>query len=267
MANIPLILHIPHASTHIPPEVRPTLLPDDNQLAAEVLSYTDMYTDELFSAYTASFASAVAFPVNRLVVDPERFPDDNEEPMASHGMGAVYLRMLDGSPLRNPLHQGERQKLLDTYYFPHHQRLTRRVEQQLAEAGSCLIIDCHSLPEHPFPFEANKSRVRPEICIGTDSFHTPAALSGIAAEIFREAGYTVDYNHPFSGTLVPLQYYQQAPRVFSLMIEINRKCYMDEKTGHKHGGFTVLQRQLPGILQLIQKAAGKSVYDCIPAGN
>ena len=39
-----------------------------------------------------------------------------------------------------------------------------------------LIIDCHSFPKYPLPYELNQQTDRPEICIGTDSFHTSEKL-------------------------------------------------------------------------------------------
>jgi len=41
------------------------------------------------------------FSVSRLVVDPERLPDDASESMSAKGMGAVYTRTSDGAPLRS----------------------------------------------------------------------------------------------------------------------------------------------------------------------
>lgn len=42
---------------------------------------TDRYTDELF-AFPETAATTIAFPMSRLVVDPERFTDDALEPMS-----------------------------------------------------------------------------------------------------------------------------------------------------------------------------------------
>jgi N-formylglutamate deformylase len=47
---------------------------------------TDAWTDEIV-ARIAFDATRVIFPVSRLVVDPERFPDDADEPMAARGIG------------------------------------------------------------------------------------------------------------------------------------------------------------------------------------
>jgi N-formylglutamate amidohydrolase len=170
--------------------------------------------------------------VSRLVVDPERFTDDATEPMAAHGLGAVYTRTLTGVPLRNGLSPAEREALLETYYRPHHSRLAARVNEALAAHGAALILDCHSYPAEPHPYE-DPRRPRPEVCLGTDPYHTPDWLFETAAEHFRDAGYTLERNHPFSGTIVPLEHLGVNDRVWSIMVELRRNTYMDEKSGSK----------------------------------
>ena len=83
----PLVLHLPHASRTIPQDVRSSLLPDDQTIGRELLLLTDAWTDEIVAEFHPE-AERVIFPVSRLVVDPERFPDDADEPMAARGMGA-----------------------------------------------------------------------------------------------------------------------------------------------------------------------------------
>lgn len=253
MKQSPIILHIPHSSVVIPPEVRRSFLLSEEEIAGELLRLTDLYTDQLYAPRPSEFAHPLVYPVSRMVVDPERFPDDSQEPMVKHGQGVVYVSTQDGRPLRNTPGKAERETLLQTYYYPHHRQLTALVTEQLLASHRCLIIDCHSFPEEPFPFEENKERPRPDICIGTDAFHTPDQLGVRAGNFFRKAGYTVDFNHPFSGALVPLTFYRANPGVFSLMIELNRKCYMDEKTGEKNSGFNTLQKD---VLEILEDLAG-----------
>jgi hypothetical protein len=96
-------MHVPHASTVIPPEVRGQLLLDDVELARELERMTDARTDELAAAAAALVVPRPWLFVNclsRLVVDPERFPDEREE-MRRVGMGAVYHRTSAGLPLRD----------------------------------------------------------------------------------------------------------------------------------------------------------------------
>ena len=76
MQNSPVLIHVPHASTFIPPNEKRFFLKDD--LTDELLKMTDLYTDELFDCRR----DMLVFPVSRLVCDVERFRDDTDEPMS-----------------------------------------------------------------------------------------------------------------------------------------------------------------------------------------
>jgi len=115
----PLVFHIPHASREIPVDVRRSMLLCDSDLDAELNKLTDAFTDELFPV-DALEAHAVVFPVSRMVLDPERFLDDDQEVMARRGMGVVYTRTSDGKRLRHPPTKEEWDALVDRYYHPHH---------------------------------------------------------------------------------------------------------------------------------------------------
>ena len=93
-------------------------------------------------------------PVNRLVVDPERFSDDSQEPMSQVGMDVTTRKSLR-QPLREQSSQEKRQELLERYYTPHHQELTEVVEESLLINDHCLIIDSHSFSALPLPYEPN----------------------------------------------------------------------------------------------------------------
>jgi N-formylglutamate deformylase len=219
MKNI--ILHIPHSSSYIPKEVRDQFILSDSELQKEIELMTDWYTDEIFDLPDCK---KVKFPVSRLVVDPERFQDDNLEPMAKLGMGVMYTHTNDGKKLRRKLSMKEKKNLINTYYIPHHKRLTIAVENMLVRFGECLIIDCHSFPKVPLPYETDL--LRPDICIGTDKFHTPGEMTIEIKKHFERKGLNVVINRPFSGALVPMKFYSKNKRVKSVMIEINRGLYL-----------------------------------------
>ncbi len=125
----PILLHIPHASLFIPENVRPTFLIDQKELERELLLMTDRYTDELFQLESAE---RLVFGVSRLVVDPERFADDADEPMAKRGMGAVYMRTASGSSLKS---ESSREHLISESYRPHHEQLKDWARNALSEHG------------------------------------------------------------------------------------------------------------------------------------
>ena len=181
---------------------------------------TDWNCDDLFDCGHAMLCS----PVSRLVCDMERFREDAQEAMSVKGMGAVYTRTSDGAILQQ-ITAEEREDILRCYYDPHHATLTRMVDERLEIFGRCLIVDGHSFPAKPLPYEFSQDTNRPDICIGSDDFHTPAALVETTAEFLRSKRYTVAVNTPFSGTLVPMKYYRRDTKVQSIMIEINRGLY------------------------------------------
>jgi N-formylglutamate deformylase len=96
-----MIFHIPHSSPHIPPEQGPKIILPAEQLAKELVKITDWFTDELFGCHLEREDSVVTFGVSRLVVDPERFFDNHQEPMAKVGMGVVYTKTSSGARLRS----------------------------------------------------------------------------------------------------------------------------------------------------------------------
>jgi N-formylglutamate deformylase len=246
-----MVLHIPHASPVIPPEVLCTFQISDEELQWELSRLTDAFTDELFVGALPS-ARAIIHPVSRFVVDPERFADDDQEPMAKKGMGAVYTHTTQGKRLRLDLSSEERTRLLATYYLPHHEALTRAVSEVLKRYDMCLILDCHSFPSLPLPCDIDQTPQRPDICIGTDPFHTPGWLADILIQLFQDSGYSVEENRPYCGTIVPMNFYGANKNVMSVMIELNRRLYLNEATGCKSDDYPVLAEQLTQVLRMFE---------------
>ena len=242
------LLHVPHNSSHIPADVRDQFIIDDEELETELTRMTDHHTLELFGAGVPD-EQIVQTHVSRLVADVERFEDDAHERMAERGMGAVYMSTSQLSPLRRTLTPAEREALLNKYYRPHHLRLTQAVDSLLEQYGQAFVLDCHSFPSKSLPYEFDTvGQERPDICLGTDSFHTPKVVTEAFASAFAEQGFSVAIDTPFAGSLVPLKHYQTDERVSSIMIEVNRTLYIDESTGLKNNDFQNVQLKLQQAL-------------------
>jgi len=247
-----MIFHIPHSSKLVPREQRSILELDDQQLNRELIVVTDAYTDELFGAHVTATDKKIIFPISRLIVDPERFLDDADEVMAKFGMGVIYTKTSNGNILRKMPSKAERKSLIREYYLPHHDLLAKAVRKELEKYGRTLIIDCHSFPSSPLPYELDQNPDRPDICIGTDVFHTPLTLCQAAEEESLRQGFKYFVNQPFSGSLVPSEFYRNNENVYSIMIELNRKLYMNEQTGEKNSDFENCQRKLEPIINVLK---------------
>jgi len=225
--NSQIIIHVPHSARFIPEEVRRDILLNDADLESELDSMTDSLTAELVLHATAGLTSPPTLFINkfsRLVIDPERFPDEREV-MNKIGMGAVYLKTSTGSQLRKADFNGS--QLIADYFDPYANAFTELVDAKLRESNEVIIIDFHSYRAEQHINAINQGQRRPPVCIGTDEFHTPPELSQTANSLFSVFGPIV-FNQPYSGTYVPLEFYGIEPRVRSIMLENRADLLVDE---------------------------------------
>jgi N-formylglutamate amidohydrolase len=237
----------------IPPSSRDAILLSEAELHLELLRMTDHYTDQLFLPCIEQEDAAVIAPVSRLIVDVERFDDDQIESMAEIGMGVIYESTSDLGVLRAKPSSAERELLLKSYYQPHHLALEQAVVDELERNGYAQIIDCHSFPSVPLSYELDKAGDRPDFCLGLDEFHTNADLAELIADFLRSSGFSVKLNSPFSGSMVSSRHYHSDNRVQSLMIEVNRSLYMEEETGGKTSTYAEIQQVISDLLGLIRR--------------
>ena len=234
------MVHIPHSSAFIPEE---SLESYNKELIPKELSLmTDHFCNEIFDI---GFTSEV-FLQSRLFCDAERFRSDSDEEMSAIGMGVCCTLTSDGRTLRR-LTVDEKEAILCDDYDTHHQLLESRVRRKLESHHSCLIIDGHSFSGIPLAHERDKDPSLPDICLGTDSYHTPSFLAEHFRTVFENSGFTVKFNSPFAGTMVPIKYYHRNSDVFSIMIEVNRCLYM-------HSDGTKDQFSIKYLNKLIKKA-------------
>ena len=250
-----IVLHVPHAGLEVPADVRADIVLDDAALNAELAAMTDRHTDHLaLAAREAAGVDAIAFlnRLSRFVVDPERLPDD-DEPMAARGMGRVYRATSTLGVLRRADPDREA-ALVEQYLEPYAAAFAAVVGEVIEARGEVTIVDVHSYPCAPLPYEDDPSADRPGLCVGTDRTHTSAWLSGAVEAAFDGVRGGVACDTPFAGTYVPLDRYGSDPRCRSVMVEIRRDLYMDEHTLELHDGAADVIRRLADLLRVIAAA-------------
>ena len=242
----PLILHIPHSSTNFP--LKEGFILDSEKIQQELIKLTDWYTDELF--YSDSDEMIIS-PFSRIFCDVERFENDEDEIMSKVGMGVLYEKFDSGELLRE-VSKKLRETIIENHYKIHHNSLTNAVESQLADYNKCMIIDCHSFPSIPLIRDLEQKQPRPDFNIGIDEYHTPQELIKLSEKYFESLGYTLGINTPYSGTIVPMKYYNNNKNVQSIMLEINRKLYLEEPTNNKNSDFDKIKKVTAGFINLIR---------------
>ena len=228
-----LLLHIPHSSTSFPEGSGHTfgdLLDDEKQLI-------DYYTYDLFapSRKTENIRTAV-FPYCRLFCDVERLIND---PLEEKGLGISHSRFI-GRDHRN----FDNSHTAYIEYVDFH----AEVAKTLVRTDRTLLIDCHSFSAFPNLLNENPPDI--DICIGFNDDETcpPKKVIGNMVLYFMDNGFKVGINAPFSNSKtfpVPNRYH-------SVMIEVNKRLYMDERTLEKSEGFEkirdVIQNLYPMLL-------------------
>ena len=228
-----ILLHVPHSSSVFPEDSKFSWkdLDDEEQLLI------DYYTDDLFvPQLETKQISDVVFQYCRLFCDVERLTKD---PLEKYGLGISYRRYLNGG-LRS---FGTLQKSYP-YYADHHATMSK----QIVEMGSdLLLIDCHSFSALPNLLNSNPPDI--DICIGYNDDETcpNKVVIGNIAHHFKALGYKVGINKPFSNSKtfsVPVKYH-------SVMIEVNKRLYMNEETLEKTDGFNGLKDDIQSLYKIL----------------
>ncbi len=231
-----LLLHIPHASTAFPEGSHYYF----NDLYEEEKLLIDYYTDDLFST---SQIDSIVFPYCRLYCDVERLIND---PLEKKGLGISYQRSRSFSTLETAF----------PLYADHH----AEVSKKLVEMGEgTFLIDCHSFTSMPNLLNSNPPDI--DICIGYNDDETcpDKVVIGNIVQYFRSLGYKVGINEPFSNSKtfsVPVKYH-------SVMIEVNKRLYMDERTLEKTEGFEKLKNEIQELYSHFIHPEGYFVHSLI----
>lgn len=219
------IIHIPHSSLVLPDEFWDGVLLDETEIGKE----NKFLCDELVDTFVPKEFEdkIVMFQFSRMFIDVERFRSDDIESMSKLGMGAVYLKNSNGQFFRR-YDENYREKILSEYYDSHHRLLESRTDEILSNCDICQIIDLHSFSDE-LVYKLFGKENNPDICIGVEENFNDPILLDYTLNYFNSLGYTTCINYPYEGSLVPTKhFYSKDPRVKSIMIEINKRVYLND---------------------------------------
>jgi len=236
-----LLLHVPHSSTLFPEDSKVSF----NDLDEEERLLIDYYTDNLFvPEHETNTIYHMIFPYCRLYCDVERLIND---PLEKSGLGISYSRWVPrqdrhGDALRSFSGKSEAFAL----YSDFHSEVSKKIVGMI---GSILLIDCHSFSAQPNMLNSNPPDI--DICIGYNDDETcpNKVVIGNIVQYFKSRGYKVGINEPFSNSktfTVPAEYH-------SVMIEVNKRLYMDEHTLEKTEGFERLKQDIQSLYGTLLK--------------
>lgn len=227
MRNI--VLNIPHSSIEGLAEKKYGKWDGEREFHREVRKWTDWFTDYLFIPLDNhnGIVQYKRFNLSRFVIDVERLPND---PLEEIGQGIIYstfngfLRTIDKSGY---------EELIEIY-----NRYISSFEQVVNT--DTLLIDCHS-----FPSELSDV----DICIGYNEDWSKPADDDLEkiVDVLKQQNYKIAFNSPYSNSLTPVK----GIKYHSVMIELNKRLYMNENDISLEGNWHVLKAAIERIYTIL----------------
>jgi N-formylglutamate deformylase len=221
----PLVIDVPHAGTHVPPDIEARLTP-----AARPVPDTDWHVERLFAFARDAGATLLVATHSRYVVDLNRDPSgaalypgaDNTElcPTRTFADEAIYAD-------RGALGAAEIAARRAAYFDPYHAMLAAEIERVRTRHGYVILVDGHSIRSVVPRFFAGRL---PDLNLGTaDGASCAPGVQAAADVVLAGAGaFTSVVNGRFKGGYVTRHYGQPARGVHALQLEKAQACYMDE---------------------------------------
>lgn len=229
-----------------------------------------MYVEEIWDAaptYGATFLQAL-FPNtyvdanrNELDVDPELIegtpPVPFEPTVSKRGLGLLKSKSRYGEPMHErKLTVDELMSRLDRFHRPYHKELKSALDRFTQSYGFAYQLSCHCMSAIGAPTHPDHGKERMDFCLGNlDGTSSSTEFLEFVESVIKEAGYTCSMNFPYKGGELNRRYGDPSGRAESIMIEINKRRFMDVKTFQKNEGFDEIKRVAEKILAAVSMRA------------
>ena len=265
---VPVIVDVSRSGREYPEEFRsnvPFTVLHDN---------VSMYVDHLWSqapnlGATMLYASFPSFWIdanrNELDIDPEliegEWPVPLQPTVSKRGLGLLKSKSRYGEPVHErKLTVAEVMERLEKYHRPYYAELAQNIERLKSAFGFVAQLSCHCMSAVGAPTHPDPGQDRPDFNLGNVNGKTSSAefVDFVAAKI-KSLGYSCGMNFPYNGGELNSRFGDPAHGVESIMVEINKKLFMDVKTFRKTAGFDRLHADVTKILAaVIDYSLGKA---------
>ena len=237
--DLPVLLSVPHSGRDYPPWLVEMATRGGPALAA----LEDPHVDRLvWRALRHGFGAVVA-RAPRAAVDCNRAEDEVDPSTvdgarrgrvtarARGGLGIVPTRTQQHGYLwRRTITLQQLDDRLEQAHRPYHRTIEQQLDQLLQRFGCAILLDCHSMPPPP-------DGVPPIVfgdCWGrsADGWVTREAMALAARH-----GFDAGLNEPFAGGHVVERHGAPGRNVHAVQVEIDRRCYLDERLASPGRGF------------------------------
>jgi N-formylglutamate amidohydrolase len=259
-SRAPVVLDSPHSGTAYPEDFRPAV-PLSLLRQAE-----DAFVDELYGCGPRLGAILIAARFPRSYIDPNRSLLDVDTSLldapwlgpvsASRktqlGIGLVWRVLDTGAPIYDrKLTVEEVKRRITDYHQPYQKAVKDALDSTHAHFGAVWHVNCHSMPAvSSIISEEGPGKPRPDFVLGDrDGTTCEPAFTAFVAGLLADMGYEVKVNDPYKGVELVRAFSDPEAGRHSLQIEVNRRLYLDERTGQKTPGFARLSRDIERMVR------------------
>ena len=243
----PIVLSSPHAGSQFPEEFLKNSCLNEHELKIS----EDCFVTELVKGASDAGIPLISLNIPRTFVDVNRDKIEIDETMFFNGPKAndvnsrrcrVGLGVLHRVVYHNKnIYDGlisfdEAQERIKNVYEPYHKRLKQLVDKCVRKFGFCLLIDCHSMPSMICNI-MNESKMLDFCICNLFDESCPTEYSQHLYNSLSNQDFRVEFNKPYAGAFITFNYCQPRKKIYTLQLEVNRACYMDEQSYQKNKHF------------------------------
>ena len=265
VSAIPLVCDSPHSGTHYPADFNYAVGLTD------LRKCEDTHVEKLWKGTADVGGTLLHAMFPRSYIDVNRTEHDIDISMLASawpgrtepserciqlGNGLVFSK---NTTLQNiyqrHLSVAEVQNRIETAWRPYREALKSTLKTAEKHHGKRWHLNLHSMPSNAYErLGLPKGKVLADVVLG--NLHGQACSAQFTAAVaaaFKEQGYTVAINDPYSGMDLLRQHGKPALGQDSLQIELNRALYLDELTREPLPQFDRVQADMSHILATLRQ--------------
>ncbi len=245
--SLPYVFNTGHSGAVYPPSFLAASRLDGLSLRRS----EDAHVDRLFAPVVRLGAPLLRANFPRAFLDVNREPYELD-PRMFEGRLPPYADGQEIYPGR--IAAAEAVAWIETLYKPYHRTLRSLIQRTAKAHGSCVLIDCHSMPSTSL----GRDDVKADVILG-DRYGTacaPMLIDAFEAQ-FQAHGFRVVRNKPYAGGFITEHYGEPSLGRHALQIEVNRALYMNESSLALTADFPRLMESLTAIVAAVANGPGE----------
>jgi N-formylglutamate amidohydrolase len=265
---LPIVVDVSRSGREYPPDMRSAVS------FTTIHDNVSMYVEEIWGD-TPKFGGTMLYALfphmyidanrHELDIDPElvegKWPVELQPDVSKRGLGLLKSKSRYGEPVQEKkLTYGEVEDRLNRYHRPYHAELRSIVDRHKSAFGFVYHLTCHCMSAVGAPTHVDAGKERADFCIGDRN--GAGASEEFVHNFGKELGalgYTHTRNMPYDGGEIVRRYGNPSEGIDSIMVEINKKRFMDTKTFRKTEGFDSIKTAANALLSALSKSANERI--------